>query len=253
MRSSTGLGSPCDESPAEASTPASTRACAWARAAPGLDPRQAAGHLPGSGFDRIAFEGLAARRRAHQIHELGDAGILGGRIPATHRRRVADQDLRRAVPRRRQGEPVGETLLGDDEHGNALVERRGLAAGVRRPRGREVEIAGRGIVLDPQPARDTDHLLHPIIAERDAADLAGGDPGRELRVVGRLQDLHRRGRRRRARIYLECGERRGDLALRPPGPLAVERNQMFAIPVPRPRPAGGAGALTSLHRSPLRA
>ena len=43
--------------------------------------------------------------------------------------------------------------------------------------------------------------------ERDAHHPAGRNLRLELRVIGGLQDLHRRGRRHQRHIYKVCGER----------------------------------------------
>ena len=135
-----------------------------------------------------------------------------------------------------------------------------------------------------RPGRAQDTLAPPAAEpERQAAWVApvmGRRPQPERRIRKRAPPLRKRGELevtllhepdcaldtpaqpradRAVRIpsrpgdFLRAPDRHGDPGMRPPGQLAVKRNQKFAVPVPRPRPSGGAGGLTNLQRSPARA
>ena len=109
------------------------------------------------------------------------------------------------------GGRVANLSIATDE--SARAGRLGLPGhpGRRRRHGRhgpEPEIAGLRIVLGLEAARGADHTPDAVVAERDAVDAGGGDPGRQFAMVGGVEDLHRERRRCRARIYKVCGKRR---------------------------------------------
>ena len=62
-------------------------------------------------------------------------------------------------------------------------------------------------MLDREPIGAPDHPRDAVMPERDAHHPAGRNLRLELRVIGGLQDLHRRGRRHQRHIYKACGER----------------------------------------------